>query len=205
MRTLLLASVSLLSMSVATSAIAASSEDAAYNSANKPVYDSNGECVRTQWNEATDPCAPPPPPPAPAPKPVPVAVEPAPVLPTISQEQRTVYFEFNNTNLTEDGVLKLDQLVNVINHSTAIMEVSIHGFTDQIGTNSYNEELAHKRAQTVKEYLDQHSRITSIEGDIRGLGKSETDGRCLTMKKRIEKITCMAPQRRVEVEFKAQD
>ena len=51
-------------------------------------------------------------------------------MPQIALEQRTIYFEFDSTRLTSDGVTKLDQLVSVINQSTAIMEVSIHGFTD---------------------------------------------------------------------------
>lgn len=201
MRTLLLATASLLGMSLLTPALAATAEDAAYNSSDKPIYDTSGKCVRTVWNGVQDPCAPAPPPPAP--KPVVVAPQPAP-MPQISREQRTVYFEFDGTRLNADATAKLDQLVTVINQSTAITGVSIHGFTDQIGTNSYNEALAHKRAQAVKGYLDQHSRIKTIEGDIRGLGKSETDGHCLSIKNRAEKITCMAPQRRVEVEFQAQ-
>ena len=200
MRTLLLATVSLMAVSVTSTAFAAPAEDAAYSKSNRPVYDSAGNCVRTQWDEPSDPCAP-----AVPPKPVPVVVAaPVAVMPVVSQEARTVYFDFNKTTLTAEARTKLDQLAAIINNSSAITEVRIHGFTDQIGSNSYNDALASKRAQAVKTYLDTKSRIKSLEGDIRGLGKAETDGQCKSIKKRTAKIACMSPQRRVEVEFKAQ-
>ena len=201
MRHVLLATVSILSMAAASSAFAAMAEDAAYSKTDRPIYDSQGNCVRTQWNGVTDPCAPAA---APAPAPRPVVVQPAPAIPQVSLEQRTVYFDFNSAKLTGEGMAKLDQLATVINQSTAISEVSIHGYTDQIGSNSYNDALAQKRAHAVKGYLDSKARLKSIEGDIRGLGKAESDGHCKLIKKRTAQIACMSTQRRVEVEFKAQ-
>lgn len=202
MRNLLLATVSMVCMAASTSALAASAEDAAYNKGDAPIYDSKGNCVRTKWMDVADPCAPAVPP---APKPVPVAAPaPAPV-PQVSLEQRTVYFDFNSAKLTGEGQNKLDSLATIINGSTAISEVRIHGFTDQIGSNSYNDALANKRAKTVRDYLGSKTTTKTIQGDIRGLGKSETDGQCKDIKKRDEKIACMAPQRRVEIEFKAQE
>lgn len=202
MRKFLLLTASLAVFS-ASSTFAADAEDAAYNKSDRPIYDSQGDCVRTKWMAGLDPCAP-----AVAPKkkpPVIVKSEPAPVLASITREQLTIYFDFNSAKLTSEATGKLDQIADIINKSSQITEVKIHGFTDQIGTNSYNDALANKRAATVKKYLDAKSRLKSNEGDIRGLGKSETDGHCMTIKKRTEKIACMATQRRVEVEFVAQE
>ena len=201
MRNMLLATVSLMTLTFAGNAMAAAAEDAAYNKSNKPIYDSQGKCVRTMWQDGVDPCAPAAPVVVPAPRPAPVPVVAAPV---VSEEQRTVYFDFNSSKLTTAGSEKLDQLADIINKSTAVFDVVIHGYTDQIGSNSYNDALANKRAAVVKSYLDSKSRLKSTQGDIRGLGKAPTDGKCAAIKKRAEKIDCMGTQRRVEVEFKAQ-
>ena len=114
-----------------------------------------------------------------------------------------MYFDFNKASLTAEGTAKLDQLASIINESQAITDVTIHGFTDQLGTTSYNDALANKRVAAVKTYLDSKSRLKA-SGDIRGLGKSDPDAACTTVKKRAEKITCMAKERRVEIEFNAQ-
>ena len=196
MRTSLLAAVSLMAFAAAAPAFAVSAEDAAYDKNKAPVIDSRGNCVRTMWQDKNDPCAA-----APAPKaaPRPVARAAAPV---VSRENRTVYFDFNKASLTSEGTAKLDQLSTIINDSSAITDVTIHGFTDQIGTTSYNDALANKRVATVKAYLDSKSRIKA-EGDIKGLGKASPEEGCADLK-RAEKITCMAKERRVEIEFNAQ-
>lgn len=200
MRTTLLATVSILTLSLGNAAVAASAEDAAYDKGNRPVIDSNGKCVRTMWQDVNDPCAP-----APKPVPRPVVVAPAPApMPVITTEQRTVYFDFDSAKLDAEDTTKLDQLALIINQSAAITNVSIHGFTDQLGTNAYNEALAHKRAAAVKQYLDSKSRLAATEGDIRGLGKSAPEAQCEAMKKHDEKVACMATERRVEVVFNAQ-
>lgn len=200
MRRFLMLSVSLLAVNVAH---ANPAEDAAYNKFSKPVYDSKGNCVRTQWQGRVDPCAP-----AEVPKPVAV-VKPAPVVvapvPQISREQRSVYFDFNSTELNADATVKLDQLAEIINDSSEIGEVRIHGFTDQIGSTSYNGALANQRAAAVKAYLDSKSRLAATQGDIRGLGKSKPEAACKAVAKRAEKISCMNQERRVEVEFLAKE
>ncbi|MES2983933.1 MAG: OmpA family protein [Pseudomonadota bacterium] len=203
MRLSTLAAAGLLALSLAAPAVAASLDDAAYDKNNSPVIDTRGNCVRTIWQDKNDPCAPPAPKPVAvaAPRPAPVVVAPVPV---ISTEQRTIYFEFNKAGLTAESTAKLDQLATVINDSTAITNVTIHGYTDQIGTASYNDALATKRSLAVKSYLDSKSRLKADNGDIRGLGKSAPEAACSAIKKRADKISCMAKERRVEVEFNAQ-
>ena len=200
MRSTLLAAVSLVAISVAAPAFAASSEDAAYDKNKSTVIDSRGNCVRTMWQDQNDPCAAA----APAPKHV---VAPRPVArvaaPVVSREARTVYFDFNKASLTASSTAKLDELAKIVNESASITDVTIHGYTDQIGTDSYNDALANKRVAEVKAYLDSKSRIKA-EGDIKGLGKSSPEEGCGVIKKRAEKITCMAKERRVEIEFNAQ-
>ena len=185
---------------LAAPAFAQSAQDAAYDKNAKPVGDTNGHCVRTKWMDVADPCA--------IAKPLPPRAvyvpPPAPVMPVVTLEQRTIYFDFDSATLSSTATAKLDQLAGIINNSAAIADVTIHGFTDQFGTHSYNEVLANKRAAAVKAYLDAHARLTSDVGDVRGLGKSTPAAGCASIKKRDAKISCMAQERRVEVEFKAQ-
>ncbi len=206
MRSSLLAAVSLIALSAASPTFAASAEDAAYDKNSGPVVDSRGNCVRTKWQDANDPCAPA----APAPKPVaaaPVAAPapaPAPIaqLSAAEREKRTLYFDFNKSTLTAESKAKLDELAKVINDSSAITDVTIYGYTDQFGSASYNDALATKRVEAAKAYLDSKSRLKT-EGDIKGLGKSSPEAGCESEKKRAAKIACMAKERRVEVEFNA--
>lgn len=199
MRRTLLTATSLIMLGLTSPAFAASSEDAAYDKNSGPVIDSRGNCVRTQWQDKNDPCAAP----APAPKPIArPAPRPAPA-PIVEREARTLYFDFNKASLTAESISKLDDLAKIINESSAITNVTIHGFTDQIGTDSYNQALAQKRVDTAKAYLDGKSRLQA-EGDIRGLGKAAPEAECEAMKKRADKIACMAKERRVEIEFNAQ-
>lgn len=197
MRYTLLAAASLIVLGLGSTAFAAASEDAAYDLNKSPVIDSRGNCVRTQWQDKNDPCAA-------APAPAPVAARPAPrpaPVPVVSREARTLYFDFNKAALTAESTAKLDELAKVINESASITDVTIHGYTDQIGTDSYNDALANKRVATAKAYLDGKSRIAA-EGDIKGLGKASPEAGCDGMK-RAAKISCMAKERRVEIEFNA--
>ncbi|MBN8531767.1 MAG: OmpA family protein [Alphaproteobacteria bacterium] len=186
-----------------TSGAFAKSEDAAYDKGNNPVVDSRGGCVRTKWTDDRDPCAPTPPPQpvveAPKPKPKP--------MPVVSQEQRTIYFEFDSYKLTPEGAAKIDQLANIVNGSKEITDVHIHGYTDQFGSDGYNATLATKRAEAVRDYfkarVSPYSGVTLHEADVKGLGKAQGEGCKEKHKKRAERIACMADQRRVEFEFKS--
>lgn len=200
MRHTFLIAASLVVLGFASSVFAAgAAEDAAYDKNKGVVIDSRGNCVRTQWHDVNDPCAP-----APAPKPAPRPVaKAAPKMPTVSREASTLYFDFNKATLTAESKGKLDKLATIINDSSAINNVTIHGYTDQFGTDTYNEALANKRVAAAKEYLDSKSRLKA-EGDIRGLGKANPEEGCATIKKRAAKIACMAKERRVEIEFNAQ-
>lgn len=201
MRTLTRISAAALLMAVATPAFAGPAEDAAWDKRNNPVIDSSGKCVRTKWQDVNDPCMPATAVAVPAPVPV-AAPAPAPI-PEVALEQRTIYFDFDSAVLTAESQSKLDALGELINSSTAIADVRIHGFTDQLGSSSYNEVLANKRAAAVKSYLDGKSRLDATVAEVKGLGKSSPAEGCEDMK-RTAKIACMAKERRVEIELKAQ-
>ena len=182
-------------------AFAQSAEDSAYDERGSSVIDSRGNCVRTKWMGENDPCAP-----AVAPTPAPVA-QPAPTpapLPVVTLEQRTIYFDFDSAALTSDGTAKLNQLVALINDSTAVDSLVIHGYTDQFGADSYNSALAQRRAAAVKGYLDANSKLNTSVGEVLGLGKASPTEGCGAEKNRAKRIACMASERRVEIEIKAE-
>ncbi len=202
MRSTLFAALGLVALSAATPAFAAgAADDAAYDKNKSTVIDTRGNCVRTKWQGEQDPCGTA----APAAKPVAAAPRPAPVVaaPVVSRENRTVYFDFNKSIINASEAAKLDELASIINASSSITDVAIHGYTDQIGTASYNDALATKRVAAVKAYLDGKSRLKA-DGDVRGLGKSSPDAACDGIKNRAQKIRCMSKERRVEIEFNAQ-
>lgn len=186
MRSMLITTSALIALSAAA-AFAAPAQDAAYDSHAKVVRDSKGNCVRTKWQGRADSCS----------------QSAAYVSPdALTQEERTVYFDFNSAVIPAAERAKLDQLATVINGSSEVVGVRIHGFTDQLGTSSYNNALSTKRAAAVKKYLDGKSRLRSSVAEVRGVGKAEPQAQCDSMENRDEKIACMAAERRVEVELK---
>ena len=179
---------------------ASSAQDTAYDERGGIPVNNFGKCVRTKWMGDNDPCAPEAPPaPAPAPQ---AAPAPAPA-PVVKLEQRTIYFDFDKADLTMEGVEKLSYLAQVINGSSAIADVVIVGYADEIGTSSYNQKLSEARVATVKAFLDQRSRMDTKVADIRALGSLSNMPECKGLP-RTKRIECLQPQRKVEIEFKYQ-
>lgn len=157
------------------------------------VVSSSGACVRTKWSANDDVCAPTPPPPAPQPAP--------PPPPQVSLEQRTIYFEFNKDRLTGEAITKLDTLVSVITGSDRIVKATVVGYADDIGSSDYNYKLSQKRASAVEQYLDSRVNIPTSSRTVRGAGESQPVTSCDTRMGRNERISCLARDRRVEVEL----
>jgi len=183
---------------LSTSAQADSMKNAAKDSRGNFVTSTNGNCVRTRWQEASDPCAP-----TPAPQPVveqkkEVVVSPARSL---QKEQRTVYFEFNKADLTPESKAKLDSLATVLKNDKDVKDARIVGFADRFGTDAYNEKLSHKRADSVKNYLVGKGYLNTTSGEVRWLGKSSPITNCPVKGKKQAQIACLKEDRRVEVEI----
>lgn len=189
-----------LTLGFATSALAGPNQDVVTNNKNPIRSERFGTCVLTKWNADSDICAPAKPKeeakPAPAPAPEPAA--------KLAREQLTILFPFNKSTLTAESKGKLDQIADAVNRSPKVTRVGIVGYTDQIGSDSYNNKLSEKRAQTAKKYLDSRMRLDSSIVGLRGLGKENPVSDCAKVAKRAEKIECMANDRRVEIEFEFQ-
>ena len=82
-----------------------------------------------------------------------------------------VFFEFNSAVLTANATTILDEAAVVIQQSKA-EKIEIAGHTDGKGSDSYNQNLAQNRAQSVKQYLSEHG-VASSRLSAKGYGASK--------------------------------
>ncbi len=175
-----------------------------------------GLCWRTTgWSpeNAAAPCdarpraeTPPPPvaaaPAAPAPEPAPLAT-PAPPAPVIEKVALAsdVLFEFDKAQLRPEGQQKLDELADRIKDAQVESVVAV-GHADRIGSEQYNEKLSAARAESVRQYLAQKG---LEEQRVRSEGRGETQpvtGDQCKGQKGAKLISCLQPDRRVEIEVR---
>jgi outer membrane protein OmpA-like peptidoglycan-associated protein len=65
---------------------------------------------------------------------------------------KNIFFDFNKAVLRKESNLELNRLAKILaDHPN--MKVEISGYTDSIGTASYNDKLSQKRAEAVATYL----------------------------------------------------
>lgn len=182
----------------------ADSKATVYNESNAPVMNSFGNCVRTKWMSESDPCAPPKPEPIPEPV-VEVIPEPAPEpepVEMVSQEERTVYFAFDSSVVSEEELKKLATLAKAVNGSKSVNNVRVVGYTDTIGASAYNEKLSNKRAQAVVDLLNPMIALDVQKDDLQVRGAGEATGAdCKLLKTLAERKECHQKQRRVEVQL----
>ncbi len=82
-----------------------------------------------------------------------------------------IHFDFNRYSIKKEYIPLLNQVVKTLKENPNV-RVRIEGYTDDIGSKAYNDRLALKRAQAVKDYLVKHgieeSRIETV-----GFGKEK--------------------------------
>lgn len=179
-----------------------SDQNAVYDSGNQVIKNTFGNCVRTQWKEGSDPCAPPKPkaePKKPEPQPAPAPAKPP--EPKISRSARTVYFDFDEAELTPQAIAKLNALIKKIKRSDRIKGAGIAAFADRMGGDEYNLELSRERAKSVYDYLSEHVDIDTRILDMRAYGEKQPKSNCAEKLERSKKIDCLKEDRRVEVLF----
>ena len=93
---------------------------------------------------------------------------------------------------------RLDEIAAALRGNPQIERVRITGYTDRIGTNSYNQKLSEVRANAVKNYLVTKG-VTGDRVVAVGRGKANPVVEC-SDKDRAALIRCLEPNRRVEIE-----
>lgn len=133
----------------------------------------------------------PPPAPAPAPKPwVKVKLE------------ADSLFGFDQDTLQADGKQALDKLLTELK-TVNVDTVEVTGHTDRLGSKAYNDKLSTRRAEAVQNYLVQVGGLPASKVTAKGVGASQAEtkpGECKGNKATQALITCLRPDRRVEVE-----
>lgn len=194
--TTILSATITLSMSQATFASEPNYHDVVHDKSGQVIRNTFGNCVRTKWESNIDECQ--------GTKRQIAQVQKIERY-QIPDEERTIYFEFNKSKLSEGEEYKLNNLTSKIKTMNDISGVTIIGYADRIGTDSYNENLSQKRAKAVEEYMRKQGYLNVTVAKTRWLGESDPITQCATDMKRAALITCLHNDRRVTVEMRYQD
>jgi outer membrane protein OmpA-like peptidoglycan-associated protein len=87
-------------------------------------------------------------------------------------ESSSVNFKFNQSELTDEAKATLDQVAAKVKGSKGYV-LEIQGFTDNVGSESYNLALSQKRSENVVRYLAQQHQVPLFRMFILGLGEAK--------------------------------
>lgn len=135
----------------------------------------------------------------PAEQPRAMPAQPSRITRLISLEADT-NFDFDQASLTDQGKEKLDEIISQV-QGAQDPRIKLVGYTDRIGSESYNQQLAERRAQAVRDYLTENGvSADAIQVAARGEQNPVVSCEGLSGDALIE---CLRPNRRTEVEFSA--
>jgi len=80
-------------------------------------------------------------------------------------------FEFNKASLTEGARQTLATLGPMI-QKAGKHSVTVNGYTDAIGTTTYDQQLSEERAKAVEDWFVAHQFLNSSATTVRGFGKT---------------------------------
>ena len=135
----------------------------------------------------------------PPPAPAPVVVTPAPQRVNFSAD---TLFGFDTANVRPEGRAALDKFSGQL-AGTRYDTITVEGHTDRKGSAAYNQTLSTERAESVKSYLVNSGRLDPAKISAVGKGESmpiTTAADCSDSLPRAQLITCLQPDRRVDVE-----
>ncbi len=114
-------------------------------------------------------------------------------------------FAFGKAGLTDIGRSRIDNMIQGLQSAgITARSVAIQGYTDPIGSEQANQRLSTERANVVRDYMVSKGVPASI---IRAEGRGESnpkvteaDCKAKGSKSRSALITCLTPNRRVEIQ-----
>ena len=89
----------------------------------------------------------------------------------LTLDLNNVLFDFNSYVISTPGMKELDKLCDELNQSE-VKKIHIIGYTDNVGTVEYNNELSLKRAQSILAYLKMNLLQKDIIYEAEGRGSS---------------------------------
>lgn len=95
-----------------------------------------------------------------------VAIPPEPII------IRNIYYHFDKSNLTDSAMMTIDTTIYRIMTENPEIVAEISSHTDSRGTDTYNEKLSQKRAESVVKYLISKG-IASERLKAKGYGESK--------------------------------
>jgi OOP family OmpA-OmpF porin len=140
------------------------------------------------------------------PPPVVVVSAPPTVPPPVPQKvsfSTDSLFDFDQSVVKPAGRLDLDKLatdLRVVDYDV----ITVTGHTDRLGSQAYNRRLSNRRAEAVSAYLMTSAGIPEGKLSAEGVGDSEPvtkRGDCVGAKATPALITCLQPDRRVDIEI----
>lgn len=114
-------------------------------------------------------------------------------------------FGFNSATLSKGGAAEIDkQIIAKLPEVGKVSFVLVTGHTDRLGSHEYNQKLSEKRADAVKAYLVKKGMKAEMI-ETMGAGKTQPvpGVSCKDDLPHAKLIECLAPNRRVVVEIKA--
>ena len=124
---------------------------------------------------------------------------PAPPAPRFEKYtlSATELFAFDSAELRMPQS-RLDEIALALGGNASTSDVVITGYTDRIGSDQYNQKLSERRALAVKTYLASKGMEANR---LKAKGKGEADPVAVCTDKKLPAlISCLEPNRRVEVE-----
>jgi outer membrane protein OmpA-like peptidoglycan-associated protein len=109
-------------------------------------------------------------------------------------------FDFDKAILKQKGKQSLDNLMAKLDNINYDVIVAV-GYTDRIGSEAYNKKLSVRRAEAVKSYLVSTHSIDPSNIFVDGKGEANPITGTTCKGKRKDLISCLQPDRRVEIEI----
>ena len=110
-------------------------------------------------------------------------------------------FGFDSAELSAAGRRAVDGVLGQVQRASEVQRIEVVGYTDRIGTASYNLELSQRRAEAVRSALVEGGvATTAIRAE--GRGDAEPLVEC-DQRSQPALIACLAPNRRVQISGRA--
>ena len=123
------------------------------------------------------------------------------VVQNMNPLSQSAYVLFNFDRYQPNQIVKqstsIEDIANSIKQSQA-QQVIVSGYTDPTGGQIYNDKLSQRRADTVARLLVQNGVNPNII-QVRALSKTEKYEHCGGAKRTVADISCLAPNRRVNI------